>query len=220
MDDPEIETMQLSRRLRMVDDQLFRRGIRDSRVLAAMRSIPRHRFMPAAEQPFAYDDSPRQIGHGQTISQPYIVALMTELLELERHHRVLEVGTGSGYQTAVLAEIAEQVYSIELLPQLLSQANDRLYHAGYRNVTTMLNDGSAGWEARSPFDRILVTAAAEELPEPLLAQLGAGGILVAPVGSPRYQELLRIRQTPDGLQQSSHGRVTFVPLRPGRPPLR
>ncbi len=171
------------RRASMVERQIVARGVSDPGVLRAMRVVPRHRFVPATLADYAYDDSPLTIGHGQTISQPYIVAYMTELLQVRRDQRVLEIGTGSGYQAAVLAEVAGEVYTIEIVKALADRARDTLTALGYSRVHVRHGDGYAGWPEHAPFDRILLTAAPESIPQPLLDQLAEGGRLVAPVGS-------------------------------------
>jgi protein-L-isoaspartate(D-aspartate) O-methyltransferase len=186
----------------------------DDAVLAAMRKVPRHAFVGADLQSHAYDNGPLPIGHGQTISQPYIVALMTDLAELTRESRVLEVGTGSGYQTAILAELVDQVYTIEIIPALAKRAAERLESLGYHNVHTRLGDGYHGWPEQAPFDAILVTAAAPAVPQPLVDQLKPGGRLVIPVGQPGFgQDLLLIEKTEDGRTETSDILpVAFVPL--------
>jgi len=201
-------------RRRMVEEQLRARDIEDPRVLAAMGRVPRHLFVPAALRFRAYADHPLPIGNGQTISQPYIVALMTQLAEVEPDDVVLEIGTGSGYQAAVLSEIAREVYTIEIVPDLAETAKARLAEIGYRNVTVRTGDGYLGWKERAPFDAILVTAAAPEVPPPLVEQLGPGGILVIPVGpQSQVQSLLRIQKAADGSTVIREILpVVFVPL--------
>lgn len=198
-------------RLRMVEEQIERRGIDDPRVLEAMRLVPRHLFVPAGLEDEAYVDHPVPIGHNQTISQPYIVALMTSRLDLDPVDRVLEIGTGSGYQAAVLAQLAAQVYTIEIIPELGQRATKTLRKLGYRNVHVRLGDGYAGWPEEAPFDAILLTAAPPEIPRPLLAQLAVGGTLVAPVGD-GIQELQIITRTPQGFSRRYGGPVRFVPM--------
>jgi len=183
---------------RMVDEQLWGRGIRDDRVLAAMVRIPRHRFVQEALVSRAYGDAPLPIGDGQTISQPYMVGLMSEALGLGGGERVLEVGTGSGYQTAVLADLAAKVYSVERVRSLADQALRRLGDLGYYNIRIRTGDGSMGWAEEAPFDAILVTAGAPAVPAPLLDQLGPGGRLVVPVGTASSQTLRRITRGPRG----------------------
>lgn len=203
-------------RRRMVSEQLGPRGIESPAVLAALGRVPRELFVPAVEKPLAYGDHSLPIGSGQTISQPYIVALMTQLAEIETGDVVLEVGTGSGYQAAVLSEIVRggKVYTIELLPDLAASAQRRLAELGYDNVTVRNGDGYLGWRERSPFDAILVTAAAAEVPHPLLEQLAPGGILVIPVGpTSELQTLVRIEKKPDGTTTTREiVPVRFVPL--------
>ena len=202
-------------RERMVREQMEDRGVRDARVLEAMRTTLRHRFVPESEAMHAYGDYPLPIGEGQTISQPYIVALMTELARPRPGDRALEVGTGSGYQAAVLAPLVKHVYTIELEPELGQRAAKILKELNYDNVTTRIGDGYAGWPEEAPFDIVLVTAAPEEIPKPLLEQLAPGGRLVVPVG-PAYatQELQLIEKDASGkLSTRSVSPVRFVPLR-------
>lgn len=200
------------RRTRMVETQIVARGVRDPRVLAAMRKVPRHRFVDAEQRAQAYEDHPLPIPGNQTISQPYIVALMTELLELEPSSRVLEIGTGSGYQSAVLAELAERVYTIEIVPELARLAETRLKELGYANVTVREGDGYRGWPEHAPFDGIIVTAAPERIPQPLLDQLAPGGIMVIPVGG-FFQELKVFRKSADGrVTEKDILPVRFVPM--------
>jgi protein-L-isoaspartate(D-aspartate) O-methyltransferase len=197
-------------RLRLVDEMLAPAGIRDSATLAAMRSVPRHEFVPNEQRPRAYEDVPLPIGHDQTISQPAVVALMTELIEPRPGKRVLEVGTGSGYQAAVLAQAGCSVWTIEIFRALADQARSRLARLGYSNVTVRHGDGYAGWPEEAPFDAIVVTAAAESIPPPLLKQLGPGGRLVMPVGDEfPHQELLLV-------QKDSAGNVTSREILPVR----
>lgn len=195
----------------MVAEQMRTRGIRDQRVLDAMERVPRHLFIPPEYRADAYQDHPVPIGYGQTISQPYIVAFMTEALRLERHHRVLEIGTGCGYQTAVLAELAAEVYSIELIEPLAARARATLDELGYRTVHTRTGDGYAGWPERAPFDRVIVAAAAEDVPPALVAQLAEDGILVLPVGV-FHQELQVLRRRGDRLETLDTLPVRFVPM--------
>lgn len=196
----------------MVDSQLMPRGILDPRVLAAMRQVPRHRFIPPSLWDQAYNDYPLPIGGDQTISQPYIVALMTEILELKGPERVLEVGTGSGYQAAVLAELAAEVYSIDRISSLLAQAQKILDSLGYKNLHLKVGDGTLGWPEESPFDAILVTAGSPQVPRPLTEQLALGGRLVIPVGDRFSQTLTLVRRTKDGLKYEYHGGCRFVRL--------
>ncbi len=201
-------------RRRMVEEQLARRGIRDPRVLEAMRTLPRERFVPEPFRRFAYHDGPLEIGAGQTISQPYMVALMTEALALTGDERVLEIGTGSGYQTAVLALLAREVYTIERLEDLQQDARRRLEDLGIHNVRYRVGDGSLGWPEEAPFNRILVTAAVPEIPPPLKKQLAVGGVLVAPVGPRWGQRLIRwkkIDSRGDGITEGLTD-CAFVPL--------
>ena len=198
----------------MVERDLRGRGIRDPRVLAAIESVPRHRFVPDHLRSSAYDDRPLPIGENQTISQPYIVAFMTELLDLKPTDRILELGTGSGYQTAVLARLAEQVSSIEIIASLGERAQKTLAALEIRNVELKIGDGFYGWEERAPFDAILITAAAARIPEPLVRQLREGGRLVMPLGEPgNPQRLIRARKTADRLKIEDFSEVLFVPLR-------
>jgi protein-L-isoaspartate(D-aspartate) O-methyltransferase len=200
------------RRARMVETQIVARGVRDPRVLAAVRKVPRHQFVDPAQRAQAYEDHPLPIPGNQTISQPYIVALMTELLELEPSSRVLEIGTGSGYQSAVLAELAEEVFTIEIVPELARLAASRLKGLGYGNVTVREGDGYRGWPEHAPFDGIIVTAAPERIPQPLLDQLAPGGIMVIPVGG-FFQELKVFRKSADGrVTEKDILPVRFVPM--------
>jgi protein-L-isoaspartate(D-aspartate) O-methyltransferase len=207
-----------ARREAMVRDTIENRGVRSPDVLRVMRAVPRHLFMPESVRAQAYDDHPVSIGHDQTISQPYIVALMTELLEPARHHRVLEIGTGSGYQSAVLSALVKQVYSVEIIPELAASARATLLSLGYSNVMVRCADGYRGWPEMAPYDRIIVTAAPPELPSALLEQLAKGGKLVAPVGaSPFDQNLVVVDKTTDGkLRQRTILPVIFVPLKKGQ----
>jgi len=187
-------------------------GIRDAAVLDALRRVPRHLFVDEALASRAYEDTALPIGHNQTISQPYTVARMTELLFADCARRVLEVGTGSGYQTAVLCALAAEVYSVERIEPLLKSARRRLQELGYRNFRLKLADGSMGWNEYGPYDAILVTAAAEDVPVPLLDQLARGGRLVAPVGNAARQELLLVRNSADGMLTERVEMANFVPL--------
>lgn len=199
--------------LRMVAEQLRGRGIGDQRVLAAMEKVRRHRFVPESEQASAYDDCPLPIGHGQTISQPYIVAVMTEALRLTPDDVVLEIGTGSGYQAAILGELAREVYTIELVPELAAVATRILASEGYRNVHVRAGDGYRGWPERAPFSKIIVTAAPEAVPDALVDQLAVGGTLVLPVG-PQYgaQELRILTKSATGVTTERSIAVRFVPM--------
>jgi len=202
-------------RERMVADQIESRGVRNPDVLRAMRSTPSHLFVPAGVRSMAYEDHPLPIGYGATISQPYIVALMTELLAPAKRHRVLEIGTGSGYQAAILGQLAAEVYTVEIVPELAQSAAKRLRELGYANVTVRLGDGSKGWPERAPFDGIMVTAAPPELPEAPITQLARSGRLVAPIGSTSVQELIVIEKRADGtIRRRSAGPVSFVPMEP------
>ena len=198
-------------RERMVLEQIASRGIRDARVLAAMRSVPRHEFVPRAYRDEAYDDHPLPIEAEQTISQPYIVALMSELAGVSPGERVLEVGTGSGYQAAVLAAMGAEVYSIEIVEELARTAATRLKRLGYARVEVRYGDGYAGWPEHAPFDAIVVTAAPPKIPEPLKQQLAVGGRLVVPVGD-AYQELVVVTRTASGLEERKSIPVRFVPM--------
>ncbi len=199
-------------RRRMVEAQLRGRDITDPRVLAAMGKVPRHRFVPAYLAPFAYSDQPLPIGQGQTISQPYIVALMSQWAEVQPGDKVLEVGTGSGYQAAVLAELTDKVFTIELLPELARTAEARLKELGYVKVQVKTGDGYQGWPEAAPFDAILVTATAPEVPPALAAQLKEGGRLVIPVGRSWVQHLIRFRKVAGALKEEASVPVQFVPL--------
>jgi protein-L-isoaspartate(D-aspartate) O-methyltransferase len=201
-----------SARKRMVDEQISRRGIRDARVLAALRRIPRHIFVPQEHRHLAYVDAPLPIGHRQTISQPYIVALMTELLGLQGEENVLEIGTGSGYQAAVLACLAKEVYTLERIPELAEEARERLRQLELLNVHIEVGDGSLGWTAQAPYHGIIVTAAAPSVPAPLKEQLADGGSLVLPVGGQAGQVLEHWRREGDAFIREHVAPVAFVPL--------
>jgi protein-L-isoaspartate(D-aspartate) O-methyltransferase len=200
-------------RQRMVTEQIAARGIRTPRLLAAMEKVPRHLFVPPEHLPWAYSDGPLPIGEGQTISQPYIVALMTDLLDLTPTSRVLEVGTGSGYQAAILAELAEEVHTVEIIPSLAQQAQARLHQLGYTNVHVHVGDGSLGWPENAPYDGILVAAAGPTVPPPLLEQLADGGRLVAPVGTRGFQVLQLVCREGEKFSHQDNLPVAFVPLR-------
>jgi len=201
-------------RERMVREQIEARGIRNADVLRMMRSTPRHLFVPEDLREYAYSDRPLPIGLGQTISQPYIVALMTELLAAGKTDRVLEIGTGSGYQAAILAGTAKHVYTIEIVPELANSARERLLAVGSKNVTVRLGDGYKGWPEEAPFERIILTAAPQDIPPKLIEQLARGGRLVAPVGvSPATQELVVLEKTIDGeIRRRAVAPVMFVPM--------
>jgi protein-L-isoaspartate(D-aspartate) O-methyltransferase len=196
----------------MVRTQLIPRGITDRRVLDAMGSVPRHLFVDRSMASYAYEDMALTIGEGQTISQPYMVAIMTQLLELSGVEKVLEVGTGSGYQAAVLAELAKEVFTIERIGSLAEQAAQRFRSLGYDNIHIRTGDGTLGWPDASPFDRIIVTAGSPGIPAPLLQQLAGNGIIVLPAGSQYSQQLIRARKAKSGLQEEYHTPCLFVPL--------
>jgi protein-L-isoaspartate(D-aspartate) O-methyltransferase len=195
-----------------IDDQLVARGIRDMRVLDAMRRVPRHEFVEHETQELAYADRALPIGDGQTISQPYMVAAMTEALRLQGRERVLDVGTGSGYQAAILAELAREVVTIERRPELADAARERLAALGYRNIRVVVGDGSVGYVEDAPYDGILVAAASPRVPESLKQQLADGGRLVIPVGPPDQQRLTVVTRDGDGFVESVHEGCVFVPL--------
>jgi len=199
-------------RSRMVDEQIAFRGVTDPRVLAVMGKVPRHEFMPEALRAQAYGDHAMPIGEGQTISQPYIVALMSELLELKGDERVLEIGTGSGYQAAVLAELCQKVFTIERVKTLADKARATLDRLGYKNVVMKVYDGTYGWKDMSPFDAIIVTAAAPDVPDTLVEQLKDGGRLVIPVGERYTQVLLKVIKSPSGVVTKTSIPCVFVPL--------
>jgi protein-L-isoaspartate(D-aspartate) O-methyltransferase len=209
---PDTEKTEAQRQL-MVKEQLVSRGIRDKRVLDAMSRIPRHRFVEESLRSRAYNDHPLPIGEGQTISQPYVVALMTEALKLRPSDRVLEIGTGSGYQAAVLAEIVQEVYSIEIRERIEKRASQLLDALGYRNVKTKYADGYFGWEEYAPFDAIIITASANHIPPPLMKQLKEGGRLIIPLGSTLYYQTLTL-VTKKGREPEIEqmGGVAFVPM--------
>ncbi|HWR57401.1 MAG TPA: protein-L-isoaspartate(D-aspartate) O-methyltransferase [Thermodesulfovibrionales bacterium] len=196
----------------MVESQLIPRGIKDKRVLDAMRKVPRHLFMDEAQQYRAYEDMALPAGEGQTISQPYMVAVMTQLLGLEGTEKVLEIGTGSGYQAAVLAEVAGEVYSIERFQAMSDRAKEVIKGLGYENVHLKTGDGTLGWPEESPFDRIMITAGAPDVPHPLIEQLSEGGYIVAPIGDRLSQQLVKIKKQKGELSREYHTACVFVPL--------
>lgn len=199
-------------RRRMVDEQLRARDIRSARVLDAMLAVPRHLFVPESVRADAYSDAPLPIGHDQTISQPYIVAFMTEALALEPNHNVLEIGTGSGYQAAVLSILVSSVYTIEIVAPLAERARETLARLGYRNVHVRTGNGYLGWPEHAPYDRIMVTAAPEEVPPALVQQLKIGGLMAIPVGPTAVQELRILRRTATGTETIRTLPVRFVPM--------
>jgi protein-L-isoaspartate(D-aspartate) O-methyltransferase len=196
----------------MVERQIASRGVADPAVLAAMEEVPRHLFVPRPHRSVAYEDRPLPIGYGQTISQPYVVALMSELLAIDGDDRVLEIGTGSGYHAAVLSRVAAEVYSVEILPALAERARATLAAVGYDNVHVRVGDGYRGWPEAAPFDAVLLTAAPARIPQPLLDQLAVGGRLVAPVGDGGWQELVRVTRREDGFHEERTTLVRFVPM--------
>lgn len=198
-------------RMQMVDQQIAARDIKSPRVLEAMRRVPRHEFVPEAMRGSAYIDSPLPIGHDQTISQPFIVAYMTEALELDAAHRVLEIGTGSGYQAAVLGELAKEVYTIEIVAPLADRARQTLAKLGYKNVHVRTGNGYLGWPEQAPFDRVMVTAAPDDIPPALVEQLKVGGLMAIPVGVGN-QELRVLRRTEQGMETLRTLPVRFVPM--------
>ncbi len=202
-----------SKRLEMVRIQIEARGVNNMKVLKAMRKVPRHLFVPEDKQLYAYEDHPLRIGYSQTISQPYIVAYMTAAVRLKSDDIVLEIGTGSGYQAAVLSEIVDQVYTLEIIPGLGNEAKDRLQELGYENVHVKVSDGYYGWKEKSPFDAIIVTAAAPEIPPPLIEQLKEGGRFIIPVGPRHGHQVLMLVEKKNGkVKKKSLLPVTFVPF--------
>ncbi len=195
----------------MVEQQIRERGVEQPAVLQAMESVPRHLFIPADHRDQAYSDAPLPIGWGQTISQPYIVALMTQLLDLDHHDKVLEIGTGSGYHAAVLSKVAGEVFTIEIIDELGKQARATLQQLGYQNVHVRVGDGYKGWPEEAPFDAIILTAAPPKIPEPLVEQLKVGGRMVVPVGS-YLQDLLLLTKTAHGVEKRIVAPVRFVPM--------
>ena len=206
-----IEQFELQRR-QMVKYQLRDRSIRDERVLAAMAKVPRHQFIGSSWRDLAYSDRPLPIGHSQTISQPYIVAYMTETAEIAPEDKVLEIGTGCGYQAAILGEIAKEVYSIEIIPQLAEKARRTLSQLGYENIEVKTGDGYQGWTEHAPYDAIIVTAAPEHIPQPLIDQLATNGKMVIPVGT-WYQDIVVLTKTQDRVVEERTLPVRFVPMR-------
>ena len=198
-------------RRRMVEQQLRARGIQDARVLAAVERVPRHRFVPESVRGEAYKDYPVAIGHGQTISQPYIVGFMSEALEIAPEHRVLEIGTGSGYQAAILGELAREVYTMEIIEPLAASARATLDSLGYQNIHVRAGNGSEGWPEHAPYDRVIVTAAPPEVPPALVQQLKIGGLMAVPVGTV-IQELKILRRTDTGVETLKTLPVQFVPM--------
>jgi len=196
----------------MVNTQIKARGIYDPKVLDAMLKVPRHEFVPEDMRPYAYEDRPLPIGEGQTISQPYMVALMSQCLELEGSERILEIGAGSGYQAAILAEIAAMVYTIERFPSLLQRAQEVLARLGYTNYEALVGDGTLGWEENAPFNGIMVTAGAPDVPPSLLEQLADKGRLVIPIGPERYQTLYKIVKKGKKIRREFVTYCSFVPL--------
>jgi len=196
----------------MVDTQLIPRGIKDERVLSAMRKVPRHLFVDDYMQHNAYADMALPIGDEQTISQPYMVAIMTELLELKGNEKILEIGTGSGYQAAILGELSREVFTIERKALLAKKADERFQALEYNNIRVLAGDGTIGLSEKSPFDRILITAGSPKIPEPLIEQLSDGGIIIAPVGIRFSQQLLIVRKSKEGISEQTHVPCVFVPL--------
>ncbi len=205
------ESVYEAERKNMVEYQIRRRGIKDNKVLKAMGKVARHLFVPEEVRDLAYQDEPLPIGKGQTISQPYIVAFMTEALKLDGNEKVLEIGTGSGYQTAILAEIVKEVYTVELIPELSKKAQSVLNELGYTNIHYLIGDGSRGWPEESPYDAILVSAAPATIPESLVNQLKVGGRMIIPVGTD-FQELVLVTKKKEGWDEERLIGVRFVPL--------
>ena len=204
----------MEQRATLVRESMERYGIRNADVLRAMRDTPRHEFMPTSVRQFAYEDRAVPIGHEQTISQPSLVAAMTEMLDVRKDHRVLEIGTGSGYQAAILSQLAKEVYTIEIVPALAKSSAETFRRLGYRNIIAQEGNGYLGWPDKAPFDRIILTAAPPELPQALVDQLRPGGKLIAPVGStPWEQELILVEKSKDGkVSRRSMLKVGFVPM--------
>jgi len=205
------ETLYAGLRDRMVEEQIVARGVKDKRVIGAMRKVPRHKFIPEENREYAYEDEPVPIGYGQTISQPYIVALMTEYIGIKGNEKVLEIGTGSGYQAAVLAEIAREVYTVEIIEPLGRYAKKRLDEMGYKNIKVKIGDGYKGWKEYAPFDCIIVTAAPAEIPQALIEQLRVGGKMVIPVGK-WFQDLVLVEKLDKGIKKRTVAPVRFVPM--------
>lgn len=204
-------------RERMVTQQIIARGVKDPGVIAAMRKVPRHLFVPGSNRAFSYGDHPLSIGQGQTISQPYIVAYMTEALELKTEDKVLEIGTGSGYQAAILAELVKEVYTIEIIERLGKRAKKTLKRLGYKNVHVKIGDGYKGWPEKAPFDAVIVTCAPEQVPHALVGQLGEGGRMIIPVGrAGAIQKLVRGIKKEGRLETKQVMHVRFVPMVKGR----
>jgi len=208
------ESDRATERMVMVTEQIVARGVKDPATLAAMRAVPRHRFVPRSQAASAYDDRPLPIGHGQTISQPFIVAYMTEIIRPGPGRKILEIGTGSGYQAAILAATGAEVYSIEIIPELASAAAVLLRELGYGSVQTKAADGYYGWAEQAPFDAIIVTAASEFVPPPLIEQLKEAGLMVIPVGSPFFvQTLMLVQKQGNAMTSANLMPVRFVPFR-------
>jgi protein-L-isoaspartate(D-aspartate) O-methyltransferase len=196
----------------MVRTQLIPRGIKDERVLKAMKKVPRHLFVDESLRYKAYDDMALPIGEGQTISQPYMVAIMTELLELRGNEKALEIGTGSGYQAAILAELSKEVYTVERVALLAEKAEEEFRLLGYNNIHVRVGDGTLGWPEEAPFDRIMITAATPRIPKPILEQLSEGGFIVGPVGERFSQQLIRVKKSKGKFFEEYHTPCVFVPL--------
>jgi len=209
---PSSDPTRQAERERMVERQIEARGVKDTAVLRAMRQVPRHLFVPVSYAPQAYRDGPLALSHGQMISQPYVVAFMAEALRLRGDDRVLEIGTGSGYQTAVLAQLARDVFSIEIVKPLAERAAAKLKQLGYTNVQVRVGDGYQGWPEHAPYDAILVSAAPDHIPQPLLDQLAVGGRMILPLGKKFSQDLMLIRRTHSGYERTPLLPVAFVPM--------
>ncbi|MGH7825727.1 MAG: protein-L-isoaspartate(D-aspartate) O-methyltransferase [Candidatus Binatia bacterium] len=198
---------------KMIREQLAARQIRDPKVIEAMRAVPRHLFVPDEVKSNAYEDRPLPIGKDQTISQPYMVALMVQALELNGNEKVLEIGTGSGYETAILAELSAQVFSIERLEDLAARAQTLLAALGYQNIRIKVGDGTLGWQEHAPYDAIVITASSPQIPRPLIEQLHPNGIFILPMGEEQLQSLVRLRKSKDGIREEYLGECRFVKLR-------